>query len=773
MQLNSTETIPIGSMPNKPVTLVWDNIDFSEETATGKNTTHYTNGIIVQQQTFITTPSDCVSRKLGKKSRKRTIEPPMTLVSNYTIGQRFANPEIPSVVTTCTEYAEHLQASKLSDSVYTFLKYSKNSDEPLPAWTAFNCLVEKDNALPTSNIGYLPVLEANPTEFSTVNAILKKSIDIAEKMSLEEIVVVFDQAIYAKAQQIRWKEELYKKRIVMRLGEFHIVMSFLGLLGKRFKDAGLASIMVESGIVAEGSVSGVLNGKHYNRSIRCYKTMFEALTCLLWTDFIDASSEDCTESLQVSERLSYLIHFEILKKDNIPDEFVSLVNRFNQFVADRCKSNATFAFWVSYLDMVGLLLSFLRATRSANWFLHLAAIEEMIPWFFSYDHVNYARYLPIYLLEMLNLSSTHPSINNQLCSGDFVTIRQNIFSGTAMDQTIEQTANRDSKTKGGLIGFTRNSGAVHRWMLSHHLRAQISISCEELANRTLHLDKKKDLSPSQIKMHDTSVNNVLATITSMINPFTCYDDDLLNISSGACASKDIQNQLSNAKNTGTKLFQEYCKDRLHMGHNIDIHYKIPQQKLLTFSDLNKKTSKNEAQKVSLQSSSDILARLIVMGQSTSLDMRYVLTFNLNDFPPAIANIDNSLVKTNKATLIHSIINLVKKSSTCINLSAFVDPEDDRRCLVENERSRELCGYYYGNLSWMDASTLLRRCQVGTFLVQDSAHHGYLYALSVQTRKGPTSIRIDYSGGKFKLDYHIPHTVCIKTVFSPKCDKIIF
>ncbi|KAG8174007.1 hypothetical protein JTE90_000963 [Oedothorax gibbosus] len=179
----------------------------------------------------------------------------MTLVSNYTIGQRFANPEIPSVVTTCTKYAEHLQASKLSDSVYTFLKYSKNSDEPLPAWTAFNCLVEKDNALPTSNIRYLPVLEANPTEFSTVNLILKKkSIDIADKMSLEEIVLVFDQAIYAKAQQIRWKEELYKKRIVIRLGEFHIVMSFLGLLGKRFKDAGLASIMVESGIVDEGSV---------------------------------------------------------------------------------------------------------------------------------------------------------------------------------------------------------------------------------------------------------------------------------------------------------------------------------------------------------------------------------------------------------------------------------------------------------------------------------------------------------------------------------------
>ncbi|KAG8197656.1 hypothetical protein JTE90_001585 [Oedothorax gibbosus] len=81
----------------------------------------------------------------------------------------------------------------------------------------------------------------------------------------------------------------------------------------------------------------------------------------------------------------------------------------------------------------------------------------------------------------------------------------------------------------------------------------------------------------------------------------------------------------------------------------------------------------------------------------------------------------------------------------------IEPEDDLRCLVDNVRSLELCGYYYGNLSWLDASTLLRRCQVGTFLVRDSEHHGYLYTLSVQTRKGPTSCRIDYSGGKFKLD----------------------
>ena len=45
------------------------------------------------------------------------------------------------------------------------------------------------------------------------------------------------------------------------------------------------------------------------------------------------------------------------------------------------------------------------------------------------------------------------------------------FPAVACDQTIEQTANRDSKTKGGLIGFSMNCSTVHRWLLSQSERA--------------------------------------------------------------------------------------------------------------------------------------------------------------------------------------------------------------------------------------------------------------------------------------------------------------
>lgn len=149
----------------------------------------------------------------------------------------------------------------------------------------------------------------------------------------------------------------------------------------------------------------------------------------------------------------------------------------------------------------------------------------------------------------------------------------------------------------------------------------------------------------------------------MINPFTWQEDALVNISSGVHASDLIRTDLASAKDVGAAAFLKYCKERLHEGHNADVHAPIKLQKLKTFSDACKKVKlNNSVQKGSLEHTTDLLARIIVMGQSTSLDMKSVMTFSLNAFPPAIANIDGSLVKTNKSTLVHAILDMVDKNT---------------------------------------------------------------------------------------------------------------
>ena len=62
---------------------------------------------------------------------------------------------------------------------------------------------------------------------------------------------------------------------------FHTICTFLAVIGKRFQDAGLRDVCVESGVIADGSAASVLEG----RAIRLHRIMFEALNRLACNEF--------------------------------------------------------------------------------------------------------------------------------------------------------------------------------------------------------------------------------------------------------------------------------------------------------------------------------------------------------------------------------------------------------------------------------------------------------------------------------------------------------
>lgn len=63
----------------------------------------------------------------------------------------------------------------------------------------------------------------------------------------------------------------------------------------------------------------------------------------------------------------------------------------------------------------------------------------------------------------------------------------------------------------------------------------------------------------------------------------------------------------------------------------------------------------------------------------------------------------------------------------------------------------VCGFYYGRMTIDEAAERLCGRPVGTFLIRDSADSRFLFSVSVQTCRGPTSIRIAYRSGLFRLD----------------------
>ena len=78
------------------------------------------------------------------------------------------------------------------------------SDEHvIPGWTGFNAIMCEDVIPPVSRIGYLPVIDASPTEFATIHTILKRCTEIADRLQLQYATLVFNEAIYSNVQQVR------------------------------------------------------------------------------------------------------------------------------------------------------------------------------------------------------------------------------------------------------------------------------------------------------------------------------------------------------------------------------------------------------------------------------------------------------------------------------------------------------------------------------------------------------------------------------------------
>ena len=114
---------------------------------------------------------------------------------------------------------------------------------------------------------------------------MERALKIKEQLEIEKIVCVYDQAIYAKTMEIQLKEPKMFSSLFLMMRTFHVLLMSLGVIGTRFKDAGMRDLYIQSEIVAEGSIDSVLKGKQYNTAIRAHKICFEAMWCLLLEKF--------------------------------------------------------------------------------------------------------------------------------------------------------------------------------------------------------------------------------------------------------------------------------------------------------------------------------------------------------------------------------------------------------------------------------------------------------------------------------------------------------
>ena len=468
--------LPDNIMPCIPTTLAFDNIDRLEETLTGAGTSHRVNGIFIQPE--VQTVLQEKERKPIEEIRSRSRSPTTSLLPQYIAGKK-GHPPIAKQPAE-PDSNDQVEMGKQKNHMWTFLRQTDVENQIVPSWTGFNIRTRNKTVITQDRLGYLPTINAPATDLSTVNEILNQAMKISRQLDVK-VVCVFDQALYAKVTEILWKDEEKMRTIIVHMGAFHTICNFLATIGKRFKDAGLRDVAVESAVIAEGSIEAVLEGRQYNRAVRLHKIIYEAFQRLIWKGFyswIETNHSDDSQRLQETHN-----KFTDLQKTLTEEQFehvfknescTRIFQLFNEYQnALRNDNGELSCFWMSYIDMVEILLGLIRTSREGDWMLHLAMINAVIPRMFAYDRLNYAKYLPVYYNQMLNLPMEHPEVYEHLKNGGMSVQlgAANTFGRIPVDQAIEETANKDTQTAGGTKGFSLNPGAVSKYYLTAEYRS--------------------------------------------------------------------------------------------------------------------------------------------------------------------------------------------------------------------------------------------------------------------------------------------------------------
>lgn len=171
LTFNASNIVPKEFIPGKYVNLVYDNIDFKEAS---NQQTHVTNGIIIQK----TSTDPLLINKLPTdqvpiKKKQRLVVPPDNAITPYAIGTK-KTPEFDgssldlSTMKPTLENCAIATARKL-DLVYSLIKvHAAIAEDTWPGWSGYNTLLSAMCIPPLSRVGYLPLVDASPTEYSTL-----------------------------------------------------------------------------------------------------------------------------------------------------------------------------------------------------------------------------------------------------------------------------------------------------------------------------------------------------------------------------------------------------------------------------------------------------------------------------------------------------------------------------------------------------------------------------------------------------------------------------
>ncbi|KAL0198142.1 hypothetical protein M9458_006682, partial [Cirrhinus mrigala] len=589
-------------------TSAMDNIDHNPSSTTATSSFHGTS-ISIFQHTSSENQGEVREPILIKNSSVKKVP---ELPDSYTnVHPAFFTKKKPSPPKGNVTYAS-LPTLLLTNEYEWLQKVSLTQDvddEVNITWSAHHAEKKRGLAFDVSITSLFPLLRDEAHSIATVRHTMNKVRDAIAHLNPGQVpVITADQPIYSIAKQVQWHwPDLYgEDKFVVMFGGLHIEMAAFRSLGTLLQSSGWTGALVEAVVASSGTADSFLSASSVTRT--CH--MHQVTACCLYMLRKEAYEYHCA------------------------DQNDGALN-FNDWCEKCRKESPQFQFWELVLSMELVIFSLVRSFREANFNLYCQALSALIPFFFANNNVNYARWLPIHLRDMVSLEQTHPQIFNEFQLGKFVVHKTHReFSGIAIDQAHEQ-ANAVVKGDGGAIGVTEDPSALRQWMVSGPEVSQLVNQYElasEVNEATEDIRHHEQTRQSQKSFTD-KVQRLFAVMKDLGNPFQEESKDLLTLDTKNIAHPSAAELVRTHLEKGQVAFRDFFNG---LGDETSFYRPIKKNKVDFFrqeaasacSDMKKQVLKDDCR---------LFSQLFISCQSRECDLLEFFKHENQSFPAALSD----------------------------------------------------------------------------------------------------------------------------------------
>lgn len=341
-------------------------------------------------------------------------------------------------------------------------------------------------------------------------------------------------------------------------GSLHIEQDILRVLGKFLDGSGWTHVLNTVGVANSGTAEL----------------------------FIKVSNVAKTRLMhQITAVALYQLMYDAYKKDAHPIEKNAVDRKaFSAWQSEKESSVPMFKYWSTVLKLELLMLMFIRSQRSANFNLFTETLKGLIPWVFSFDNYNYARWLPVFLKDLLLLSTNLTDVYKTFEEGMFVVQKTgNVFSAIGLDHGYEQN-NGVVKGDGGAIGLLTDPAALRRWMLAGPEIADLITQFEGVINDStkemLHMHHEE--TPSFQTMFSRNVAALKSQIGEHGNPFLETSKELFSLETNIAVDEEYVEQLMKIEEVGKEQYDKFIEERV-LTQRVTLYSRIQKNNLFSIS----------------------------------------------------------------------------------------------------------------------------------------------------------------------------------------------